>query len=197
MSVLFTVILIVLLALCGEWRASIRAEADILANECTLTVNVFGLSVIRVRISLDGFMPAQRYLWLKANGNRIGISLTADASVKDSIVNYLNNPLAGAIDVKTLFVKVRLGAAGFDAESALAVQFVRLLLAAGVTMLKGMQRVEFRSDVRTAKDNAAKLYVFGIIGVSPANIIYSFAAAFAKKRLSSAGKRGEKRRENT
>lgn len=182
MSVFLTVLVISLAFVCGEWKASVRAESDELPFECAVSIYVFGVSIIRLRISFDGFVPALRCVWLKVNGRRLGISLTFDENDKNSIAGYLSNPLAKAVDIKSLFVKLRLGIAGYAGSTVIAIQFIRLALSAALTVLKGMQRVDFRSDIRADfGKNRAKLHVFGIIGLSPVNIIYSFAAAFVKK----------------
>ncbi len=188
MTVFLTALIFVIIAVCGEWRASFELRADITAGTCRIKVCVFGISIIRLDLAFDGFTPALGYVWLKANGRRVGISLTADESDRDSVLRYLHNPLADAVDVYRMRVGVRLGIAGYDAETAFAVQIMRMAAAAGVTMLKGLQRVEFSGNIRADfGKNGAYLHAKGIMGASPANIIYSFAAAAARR--ASAAKR--------
>ena len=191
MAIFLTVTILVITVLCGEWRASFTAEADITGKKYLIKVMVFGVSILRLDISPDGFAPALGYVWLRVNGKRRGISLTTDESDKDSIIRYLRNPLTDALDVHRMSLGVRIGAAGYDAESALLVQLVRMAAAAGVTVLKGMQRVDFSGRIRADfGKNTLRIYAKGIMGACPANIIYGFAAAAVRK--AAAKMRGER-----
>ena len=67
-------------------------------------------------------------------------------------------------------------------HGALVVQFMRMALASCVSWLKSMQKLDFAGNVKAVfgKDSLS-IYIFGIIGATPANIIYSFIAAYFEK----------------
>lgn len=182
MSVFLTVAIIILTLICGEWKISFTVTANVLKNKYNVCLFIFGISIIRLDISYDGFVPSLKYVWLKINDNRTGVSLTFDENDKDSIAHYMSNPLAKAIDIKYIRADAFIGAAGFDSESALVVQFLRMALASCVSWLKSMQKLDFAGNVRAVfgKDSL-KISVFGIIGTTPANIIYSFISAYFEK----------------
>lgn len=182
MPVFLAVVIIVLILFCGEWRISFTVAANVLHNEYNVCMYIFGISIIRLNISYDDFVPSLKYVWIKINDKRMGISLTFDENNKDSIAHYMSNPIAKAVDIKYIRTDALIGAAGFDSESALVVQFMRMALASCVSWLKSMQKLDFAGNVKAVfgKDSLS-IYIFGIIGATPANIIYSFIAAYFEK----------------
>lgn len=184
MSVVLTLSLIAIIVFCGEWKTVFSVYADVLSNKYTINICVFGINIMRTEISYDGFVPALGYIWLRSGDKRIGISLTGDENERDSLRHYLASPLAAALDVKSLRIDAGIGAAGYDAESALLAEAARLFAAVFVSGLKSMQKAEISGSVHAAfgKD-MLELYIYGIIGATPANIIYGFIAAFVKKHV--------------
>lgn len=179
MSVFLTVAVIVISALCGEWRMSVRFYADLLANEARAEIYVFGLSVKRVRLAFGGFSFVAGCLWIEVNGERKGIAVGKGG---DGITKYMKNPFARSVDVKYLRTDALIGADGFDFETAVVVYAARLAADVAVGLLRGMQQAAFERHIMPVfGKNSAKISIFGIICAVPANIISGFAAAAIKK----------------
>lgn len=188
----FLCITIILLTLFGaDLRMSAAFDADAANNDYFIKLYFFGISVIRITVSFVSFDIRSRYLRLRLNKKEIGIALTTDRTNKESILNYMSNPLMRAIDFRYFDLTVIMGAAGNAFLSAMALQVVKSAYHSLVAVVKNRQDLD--TDERFIMDyagNNVKLRFYGIISLTPANIIFSLIIALSDK-ISAALKRKE------
>lgn len=182
MSVFLCITIISLTFFGADLRLSAAFDADAANNDYFVKIYIFGISVIRITVSFVGFDIATRYLRLRLNKKEIGIALTADRSNKDSVLNYMSNPLMSAIDFRYFDLTVILGSAGNAFLSAMALQTIKSAYYSLIAVVKNRQDLD--TDGRFIMDyagNNVKLRFYGIISITPANIIFSLIIALSDK----------------
>lgn len=179
----FLCISILLLTLVGaDLQASVDAHADILKNTIEAKIMVFGISIMRVRVSFIEFDLKNRYVWIKINNKPTGIALTVDKNNKDSILNYMTNPIMNAIDFKYFDLSVTVGRMNNPFFTAMVLQAVRTGYAALVAYIKNRQDLDTdQKFVMNYAEDMLKIDFFGIISITLANIIFSFIVAIIRK----------------
>lgn len=182
MSVFLCTAIIILTFLGADLRMTLDLRAAATKNDYFMKFILFGISIIRVRISYDGFDLGKRYLWLKINGRSVGIALTADMLNPDSVFNYISSPILKALDFKYINLKLTLGIANDAFLSAMALQLIRSVYYSAVAVIANRQilKTEEKFIVDCAGNNA-NIELIGIISLTPANIIYSLFKAFGRK----------------
>lgn len=181
-SVFFCILIIFLTLLGTDLKASVKLEANVLNNAYFLKIFIFGVSIMRVIVSLSEVDIRNRYIWLDINGKPIGIALTTDRENKDSILNYMSNPLVAAIDFKYFDFSITLGRKNNPFATAMALQAVQSVYASVVAVIKSRQDLATKQNfTMDYTDNVLKFDFFGIISLTLANIIFSFLSALTKK----------------
>lgn len=187
----FLVVLIILVSFLGsEIQSSAIAESHA-PDRISLKAFVFGISILKLDIVLEKLEPSSARLRFDVNGKKIAVSLTPDKTDKDSVANYLTSPLMKAIDIKYSDLRADIGVKNGDFAAVLIAEALRTAYCSFVSFIKSKQLLS-EKHVITANGRENMLYIrfFGIIRVSPANIICSLFAAFARKaRFARAAKR--------
>lgn len=189
MSVFLCITLIALTFFASDLRLSAAFDADAANNEYFIKIYFFGLSVLRMSVSFKHFDLRRRHLTLGINKKEVGITFTADRNDKDSVLNYMSNPLMSAIDFRYLDLTVIMGGADNAFLSAMALQLVKSAYFSLVAVIKNRQDLD--TDEKFIMDyagNNIKLRLYGIISITPANIIFSLLTALIDK-LSSVRKK--------
>ncbi len=182
MSVFLCVSILVLTLLGAELQASVRLHADIPKNRIESKILLFGLSIMRVIISFSELDIANKYVRLKVNGKEIGIALTTDRDNADSVINYMTNPIMNAIDFKYFNLTVTAGVNNDPFASAMLLQVMRTAYASAVAFIKNRQDLDTdQRFIMNYANNNFEAEFFGIIGLTIANIIFSFFVALARK----------------
>lgn len=166
----------------ADMRMTLDLRVAATKNDYFMKFILFGISILRVKISYDGFDLAKRYLWLKINGRSVGIALTADTLNPDSILNYITSPILKALDFKYINLKLTLGIANDAFLSAMALQLIRSVYYSAVAVIANRQilKTEEKFIIDYAGNNV-NVELIGIISLTPANIIYSLFKAFGRK----------------
>lgn len=182
MSVFLCITIIFLTFFGSDLRVSAAFDADAANNEYFIKLYFFGISILRITVAFVGFDVKNRYLRLRLNKKEIGIALTSDRTNKDSILNYMSNPLIGAIDFRYFDFTVIVGAADNAFLSAMALQVIKSIYFSFVAVIKNKQDLD--TDEKFIMDyvgNNVKLRFYGIISLTPANIIFSLLIALSDK----------------
>ncbi len=182
MSVFLCLTIVILTFLGADMRMTLDLRVAATKNDYFMKFILFGISILRVKISYDGFDLAKRYLWLKINGRSVGIALTADTLNPDSILNYITSPILKALDFKYINLKLTLGIANDAFLSAMALQLIRSVYYSAVAVIANRQilKTEEKFIIDYAGNNV-NVELIGIISLTPANIIYSLFKAFGRK----------------
>lgn len=186
MSVFLCLTIVILTFLGADMRMTLDLRVAATKNDYFMKFILFGISILRVKISYDGFDLAKRYLWLKINGRSVGIALTADTLNPDSILNYITSPILKALDFKYINLKLTLGIANDAFLSAMALQLIRSVYYSAVAVIANRQilKTEEKFIIDYAGNNV-NVELIGIISLTPANIIYSLFKAFGRKAKAS------------
>ncbi len=181
MSVFFVIVIVTVAFLGSELQASVVFKSSA-PDKMYLKVFLFGISIIRIGMKIEKLMPSSAYLFVRVNGKRTGISLKPDRTDKDSIINYLTSPLFKAIDIKYMDIFAEIGVENGNFAAVMIAELFRAAYCAFTSYIKSKQLLA-EKHVFTANGKQNKLFIrfFGIIRVTPANIIYSLFAAFARK----------------
>lgn len=181
MSVFLVVIIITISFLGSELQSSVIAESNS-PEKVYLRVFLFGISLIKMTIEVARLEPENAHLYLRVNGKLVGISLTPDRTDKDSIVNYLTSPLMKAVDIKYVDICAEIGVKNGNFAAVMIAEMLRAIYCAFTSFIKSKQVLSEKHRI-TADGRENRLFIsfFGIIRVTPANIIYSLFAAYARK----------------
>lgn len=197
MSVFLCVSILLLTLVGADLQASVGLRADILKNSIEAKIMVFGISIMRVRVSFSEFDLKNRYVWLKINKKPIGIALTTDKENKDSILNYMTNPIMNAIDFKYFDLSVIVGRINNPFLTAMVLQTIRTGYSAFVAFIKNRQDLDTdQSFVMNYTEDTLKIDFFGIISITLANIIFSFFIAIIRKIKDNLKKRRKSKDDN-
>lgn len=182
MSVFLCVSILILTLFGAELQASVDFHANLLKNAMDVKIMAFGISIMRVKVSFIELDLANKYVWIKINKKSLGIALTTDRDNKDSILNYMTNPIINAIDFKYFDLFVNAGICENPFMTAMLLQTVRMGFASVVSYIKNRQDLETdKSFVMNYFENVLKIGFFGIISITLANIIFSFFVAIVRK----------------
>lgn len=161
---------------------SLRFVGDFLANDIYIKIMIFGISAIKIKAEFIEFDVFRRYLWLRIKGKTVGIALTADTDNQDSVLNYLANPILKFIDFRFFDINIAIGVAKNAFLTAFIVMGIKSLIFSVISVIKCSQTLKTYERFNAVYgNNCVKADFFGIISMTPANIIFSFVYASIDK----------------
>ncbi len=190
-------ILIIVLTVIGlDMKMRFTLSGDIAKRAVFIKIMFFGLSLIRMKVTLVRADLIHRVVTLRIDKHIVNVAITTDTSNADSFLNYLRNPLLEALDFKYMSMSLTLGISGDAFLTAMALQAARMSWQAASSVIAGTQTVI--SDEKFVFDPSGdriSLRVTGIISLTIANIIIGAIRA-ARYKARAAARSGRRKRDN-
>lgn len=183
MLAFFRILIVFLTLVSADLQTTVIIESEPKNNKYFMKICLFGLSIMRVIVSIKAFDVLKRRLTLKINGKLKRLTLSANMADTESIAYLMTSPTIKAIDVKYIKMSFEVGGKSNPFYSVMILQTVKLLFYSFCGFIRSRQNLVNEGRFSMNNDNnELSLRFHCILSLTIINVIWSLVLAF-KRRL--------------